>query len=68
MKENPQRDLIKKKLLSVVAKDRKPKVPKIKIPDVDLKSFLLKDLQIDPYWNDLLDGPKRNARKTRESN
>ena len=50
-----------------MAKDRKPKVPKITIPEVDLKSFLLKDLHIDPYWNDLLDGPKRNKRKTRES-
>lgn len=51
-----------------MAKDRKPKVPKINIPEVDLKSFLLKDLQIDPYWNDLLVGPKRNKRKPRESN
>ena len=50
-----------------MAKDRKPKVPKITIPEVDLKSFLLKDLHIDPYWNDLLDGPKRNKRKQRES-
>ena len=32
-----------------MAKDRKPKVPKITIPEVDLKSFLLKDLHIDPY-------------------
>ncbi len=49
-----------------MAKDRKPKVPKINIPDVDLKSFLLKDLHIDPFWNDLLDGPKRNVRKKKE--
>ena len=51
-----------------MAKDRKPKVPKINIPDVDLKSFLLEDLKIDPWWDDLLEGPKRNKRKTRESN
>lgn len=50
-----------------MVKDRKPKVPKIKIPEVDLKTFLIKDLHIDPFWNDLLDGPKRNTRKTRES-
>lgn len=50
-----------------MAKDRKPKVPKINIPDVDLKSFLLEDLKIDPWWNDLLEGPKRNKRKTKET-
>ena len=50
-----------------MAKDRKQKKKKINIPDVDLKSFLIKDLHIDPFWNDLLDGPKRNKRKTRES-
>ena len=50
-----------------MAKDRKPKVPKISIPDVDLKSFLLKDLKIDPYWNDLLVGPKRNVRMKKEN-
>lgn len=44
-----------------MAKDRKPKVPKIKIPEVDLKHFLLEDLHIDSYWDDLLDGPKRNT-------
>jgi len=48
-------------------KDRKPKVPKITIPEIDLKSFLLEDLHIDPYWDDLLVGPKRNIRKIRES-
>ena len=31
----------------------KPKVPKVKIPKVDLKSFLVESLEIDPYWNDL---------------
>jgi len=50
-----------------MAKDRKPKVPKINIPDVDLKSFLLEDLKINPWWNDLLEGPKRNKRKTKET-
>jgi hypothetical protein len=47
-------------------KDRKPKLPKITIPKTDLKSFLLKDLHIDPYWNDILVGPDRNKRLTKK--
>lgn len=31
----------------------KIKVPKIKIPINDLKCFLIENLKIDPYWNDL---------------
>lgn len=50
-----------------MAKDRKPKVPKITIPKIDLKTFLLNDLHIDPYWDDLLDGPKRNNKKKKET-
>lgn len=29
------------------------KVPKVKIPDIDLTSFLYEQLEIDPYWDDL---------------
>lgn len=50
-----------------MSKDRKPKVPKITIPDVDLKTFLIKDLKIDPYWNDLLDDTKKNSKKKKET-
>ena len=46
-------------------KDRKPKVPKINIPDVDLKSFLLEDLKIDPFWQDLLDDTDKRSKKTK---
>jgi hypothetical protein len=31
----------------------KSKLPKIKIPPQDLKSFLLESLEIDPFWYDL---------------
>lgn len=48
-------------------KDRKPKVPKINIPEVDLKTFLIQNMTFDPFWKDLMDGPKRNARKQKES-
>lgn len=29
------------------------KMPKIKIPPQDLKSFLMESLEIDPFWYDL---------------
>lgn len=32
---------------------RNAKVPKIKIPPQDLKSFLIESLEIDPFWYDL---------------
>lgn len=31
----------------------KVKIPKIKIPEQDLKSFLKESLKIDPFWYDL---------------
>jgi hypothetical protein len=31
----------------------KPKLPKIKIPPQDLKSFLIDSLEVDPFWYDL---------------
>jgi hypothetical protein len=29
------------------------KLPKIKIPPQDLKSFLIDSLEVDPFWYDL---------------
>lgn len=29
------------------------KLPKIKIPPQDLKSFLIESLEVDPFWYDL---------------
>lgn len=31
----------------------KAKMPKIKIPRHDLKSFLVENMEIDPFWHDL---------------
>lgn len=41
----------------------KPKVPKVKVPKVDLKSFLVESLEIDPYWNDLYNPPLKKKNK-----
>ena len=41
----------------------KSKVPKVKIPKVDLKSFLVESLEIDPYWNDLYNPPPKKNNK-----
>jgi hypothetical protein len=35
------------------SKKKSSKVPKIKIPPQDLKSFLMDSLEIDPFWYDL---------------
>lgn len=35
------------------SKKKSSKVPKIKIPPQDLKSFLMESLEIDPFWYDL---------------
>lgn len=35
------------------SKKKSSKVPKIKIPPQDLKSFLIDSLEIDPFWYDL---------------
>ena len=34
-------------------KKKSSKVPKIKIPPQDLKSFLMESMEIDPFWYDL---------------
>ena len=31
----------------------KAKMPKIKIPEQDLKSFIKESLKVDPFWYDL---------------
>ena len=41
----------------------KPKVPKVKIPNVDLKSFIVESLEIDPYWHDLYNPPPKKKNK-----
>ena len=49
------------------------KVPKVKIPEVDLKEFLYEQLEVDPYWDDLYNPPepikkrKRNVDKSWEA-
>lgn len=45
----------------------KPKVPKVKISQVDLKSFLLESLVVDPYWADLYNPPKKEKKSGRKS-
>ena len=35
------------------SKKKSSKIPKIKIPPQDLKSFLMESLEIDPFWYDL---------------
>ena len=35
------------------SKKKSSKIPKIKIPAQDLKSFLIDSLEIDPFWYDL---------------
>jgi hypothetical protein len=35
------------------SKKKSSKIPKIKIPPQDLKSFLMDSLEIDPFWYDL---------------
>jgi hypothetical protein len=34
-------------------KPKQAKLPKIKIPPQDLKSFLIDSLEVDPFWYDL---------------
>lgn len=41
----------------------KPKVPKVKIPAVDLQSFLVESLKVDPYWYDLYNPPPKKKNK-----
>lgn len=42
----------------------KSKIPKIKIDSVDLKSFLLENLEVDPFWIDVYNPkPSKKLRK-----
>lgn len=41
----------------------KPKVPKVRIPNADLKSFLVESLEIDPYWHDLYNPQPKKKNK-----
>lgn len=34
-------------------KTKEPKTPKVKISEIDLKTFLVESIKIDPYWEDL---------------
>ena len=39
--------------------NKKSKIPKIKITEVDMYSFTIEQLVIDPYWEDLYNPPKK---------
>jgi hypothetical protein len=41
----------------------KPKVPKMKVSKIDLKSFLVESLVPDPYWDDLYNPPPAPKKK-----
>lgn len=41
----------------------KQKNPKVKIDKIDLKTFLVESLEIDPYWRDLYNPPKNPRKK-----
>lgn len=38
------------------------KIPKVKISEIDLKSFLYEQLEVDPYWDDLYNPNIRNIK------
>ena len=42
-------------------KTKTSRAPKIKIDSVDLKSFLLENLEIDPFWEDVYN-PKKSKK------
>lgn len=42
-------------------------LPKIKIPQHDLKSFILESLEIDPFWYDLYCIEPKKDNKTKET-
>ena len=44
------------------------KLPKIKIPVQDLKSFLYDSLEIDPFWYDLYCIDENNNKTTKKGN
>lgn len=43
--------------------NKKPKVPKIKVRPIDLKTFLVEHMTIDPYWQDLYNAPPKKKQK-----
>lgn len=43
---------------------QKPKVPKIRVPEVDLQHFLKESLIIDSYWDDLYNPPEKHKKKS----
>lgn len=45
-----------------MSKHIKPRVPKVNIPKVDLKSFLVENLEVDPYWDDLYNPKPKKKR------
>ena len=42
------------------------KSPKIKLPQIDLKTFAAESLRIDPFWNDLIDEGDNSYKKRRK--
>ena len=45
---------------------QKVKIPKIKIPEQDLKSFLKESLKIDPFWYDLYGIENEKVKESKE--
>lgn len=41
----------------------KQRNPKVKIDQIDLKTFLLDSLTVDPFWDDVYNSPKKEKRK-----
>jgi len=42
------------------------KSPKIKIPEIDLKTFAAESLKIDPFWNDLIEEGDKSCKRKRK--
>lgn len=43
----------------------RPSYERIKISKIDLKTFVLESLTIDPYWDDLYNPPKKSMKGTK---
>lgn len=41
------------------------RIPKVKIPEIDLKEFLYEQLEVDPYWEDLYNPPEKPKKRKR---
>ena len=41
------------------------RIPKVKIPEIDLKEFLYEQLEVDPYWDDLYNPPEKPKKRKR---